>query len=92
MTSEPIVVPAVPGVTAVEPTGVGDAFRAGFVGAMGAGLTLECAAQVGCVLAAYVVERVGTQEYSFTPEEFLARMSGAYGEAAASQAERWLLE
>ena len=38
---------------------------------MGAGLTLECAAQVGCVLAAYVVERIGTQEYSFTPEEFL---------------------
>jgi adenosine kinase len=89
---DPIVVHAVPGVDAVEPTGVGDAFRAGFVGAMGAGLTLECAAQVGCVLAAYVVERIGTQEYSFTPKEFLARMSGAYGEEAASQAEEWLLE
>jgi adenosine kinase len=89
---EPIVVPAVPGVDAVEPTGVGDAFRAGFVGAMGAGLSLECAAQVGCVLAAYVVERVGTQEYEFTHEEFLARMSDAYGQEAASQAEGWLLE
>jgi adenosine kinase len=89
---EPIVVAAVPGVTAVEPTGVGDAFRSGFVGAMGAGLSLECSAQVGCVLAAYVVERVGTQEYSFTPEEFLGRMSAAYGEEAASQAGRWLLE
>jgi adenosine kinase len=89
---EPILVPAVPGVPAVEPTGVGDAFRAGFVGAMGAGLTLECAAQVGCVLAAYVVERVGTQEYSFTPSEFLVRIAGAYGEQAASEAATWLLE
>jgi adenosine kinase len=89
---DPIVVPAVSGVEAVEPTGVGDAFRAGFVGAMGAGLSLECAAQVGCVLAAYVVERIGTQEYSFTHEEFLARMSDAYGEEAASQAAGWLLE
>jgi adenosine kinase len=88
----PIVVPAVPGVTAVEPTGVGDAFRAGFVGAMGAGLGLEGAAHVGCVLAAYVVEQVGTQEYSFTAREFLTRMTHAYGEGAASQAEEWLLE
>ncbi len=89
---EPVIVPALPGVTAVEPTGVGDAFRAGFVGAMVAGLTLECAAQVGCVLAAYVVERVGTQEYSFTPGEFMARMAQGYGDQAASEARRWLLE
>ena len=59
---------------------------------MGADLTLECAAQVGCVLAAYVVERVGTQEYTFTAAEFLERMSGAYGDGAASQAAGWLLE
>ena len=52
--------------TAVEPTGVGDAFRAGFLAALAWGLGLERAAQVGCVLAAYVVETVGTQEYSFT--------------------------
>ena len=37
-------------------------------------LGLERAAQVGCVLAAYVVETVGTQEYTFTAEQFLARL------------------
>lgn len=89
---EPIVVPAVPGVAAVEPTGVGDAFRAGFVGALGVGLSLRCAARIGCVLAAYVVEGVGTQEYSFTSAEFLARLSGAYGKEAAREAGTWLLE
>ena len=80
---EPVVVPAVPGVTAVEPTGVGDAFRAGFLAALEWELPHERAAQVGCVLAAYVVERVGTQEYAFTHDEFVARLGAAYGEDAA---------
>lgn len=87
---EPIVTAAVPGVRAVEPTGVGDAFRAGFLGAVVAGLSLVCAGQIGCVLAAYVVERVGTQEYAFTREQFLSRLEAAYGEEPAGEAARWL--
>ena len=78
-----IVVAAASGVTAVEPTGVGDAFRAGFLAATAWGLGLERAAQVGCVLAAYVVETVGTQEYAFTAEQFLTRVRDSYGDAAA---------
>jgi adenosine kinase len=81
---EPIVLPAAKNVAAVEPTGVGDAFRAGFLAATAWELPLERAAQVGCVLAAYVVETVGTQEYSFTPAQFLARLEGSYGAAAAA--------
>jgi adenosine kinase len=80
---EPIVLPAAKDVAALEPTGVGDAFRAGFLAATAWGLGLERAAQVGCVLAAYVVETVGTQEYDFTPAEFLARLEGSYGADAA---------
>ncbi len=80
---EPIVVPAATGVTAVEPTGVGDAFRSGFLAALTWGLGLERAAQVGSVLAAYVVETVGTQEYSFTPGAFVARVEASYGVDAA---------
>jgi adenosine kinase len=79
----PIELPAARGVTAVEPTGVGDAFRAGFLAALAWHVGLERAAQVGCVLAAYVVETVGTQEYSFTPTQFLARLEDSYGPAAA---------
>lgn len=82
---ETVEVPAVPGVRALEPTGVGDAFRSGFLAALQWRLTHERAAQVGCVLAAYVVEQVGTQEYSFTAEEFLARMETAYGADAACE-------
>jgi adenosine kinase len=81
---ETFTVPAAQDVTAVEPTGVGDAFRAGFLAALGWGEGLERAAQVGCVLAAYVVETVGTQEYDFTPGEFVARVEKSYGAAAAA--------
>jgi adenosine kinase len=80
---EPIEVPAAADVTAVEPTGVGDAFRAGFLAALSWHVDVERAAQVGSVLAAYVVETVGTQEYSFTPGEFLTRLEDSYGSAAA---------
>ena len=81
---EPIELPAVADVTAIEPTGVGDAFRAGFLAGLAWGLDYEDAARVGCVLAAYVVETVGTQEYSFTHEEFAARVRSAYGDEAAA--------
>ena len=76
-------VPAVPGVVPVEPTGVGDAFRAGFLAALAWDLSLERAAELGCLLAAYVVEQIGTQEYTLSREAFLARAEIAYGAQAA---------
>ena len=80
----PIEVKAVPGITAVEPTGVGDAFRAGFLAGLEWGFDHERAAQVGCSLAAYVVETVGTQEYAFTHDQFVDRVRTGYGEQAAA--------
>ena len=80
----PIELPAAADVTALEPTGVGDAFRAGFLAALSWQVGMERAAQVGCVLAAYVVETVGTQEYTFTPAQFLARVEASYGAGAAA--------
>ncbi len=82
---EAIELPAARDVVAVEPTGVGDAFRAGFLAALAWGVGFERSAQVGCVLAAYVVETVGTQEYSFTPSQFLARVEHSYGPTAADE-------
>ncbi len=80
---EPIVVPAVPAVATVEPTGVGDAFRAGFLAALEWKLSLERAAQLGCLLAVHVVEQVGTQEYTLHREPFLRRFADTYGDEAA---------
>jgi adenosine kinase len=89
--AETIEVKAAAGVTAVEPTGVGDAFRAGFLAGLEWELGHERAAQVGCVLAAYVVETVGTQEYSFTATQFVERLRGSYDDAAADDVAQRLL-
>ena len=81
------VVAAVPEIEKVEPTGVGDAFRAGFLAALGWGLSYERAAQLGCLLAVYVVEQVGTQEYVLSRAAFLARCAATYGADATADFE-----
>ena len=67
-----------------DPTGVGDAFRAGFLSGLAWGLELERCAQVGALLATYVIESIGTQEYKPAQAHFLSRLTEAYGEAAAA--------
>jgi adenosine kinase len=57
----------------LDPTGSGDAYRAGFIRGIAAGLPLKLAAEMGSLCAVYVLERVGTQNHHFTPEEFIAR-------------------
>jgi adenosine kinase len=69
----------------LEPTGVGDAFRAGFLATVAWGLDLERAAQVGSMLATCVVETVGTQEYEVSRSEFMTRFGDAYGPVAAGE-------
>jgi adenosine kinase len=67
----------------VDPTGTGDAFRAGFLTATAWGLGLERAAQVGALLATHCVESVGPQDYVLT--EFRARFEKAFGADAAAE-------
>ena len=69
----------------VDPTGVGDSFRSGFVAGLAWGLSHERCAQLGSLIATYVIETMGTQEYSFTPSEFLDRFELAYGADARSE-------
>jgi adenosine kinase len=68
-----------------DPTGVGDAFRAGFLAGVEWGVSDERAAQLGCMLATLVIESVGTQEHKFEPETFLERFSEAYGPDSAAE-------
>jgi adenosine kinase len=67
----------------VDPTGTGDAFRAGFLTARAWGLGLERAAQVGSLLATHVVETKGPQDYVLT--DFLGRFTKAFGADAAAE-------
>jgi adenosine kinase len=57
----------------VEPTGAGDAFRAGLLRGLQLGLPWDVTGRMGALAAAYVLENVGTVNHYFTPQEFVAR-------------------
>jgi adenosine kinase len=57
----------------VDPTGAGDAYRAGLLRGLTAGVSLDIAGQMGALCATYVLEQVGTQNHRFTVPEFIAR-------------------
>jgi adenosine kinase len=80
-----VTVPAVPDAQPVDPTGSGDAFRSGFLAAVGWGLSLERAAQLGNMIAVHVLETVGPQEYDLKPGPLADRFTAAYGDAAAAE-------
>jgi len=81
----PIMVGPVPEQRKADPTGTGDAFRAGFLAAIGWGLSLERAAQLGNLLAVTVLEADGPQEYELKPALVAERLAGAYGQEAAAE-------
>ena len=80
-----ISVPVAREVRKADPTGVGDAFRAGFLTGLSGGLDLRRCAELGSMLATYVIETVGTQEYQLGQEHFLARLADAYGADSADE-------
>lgn len=68
-----IAVPAFPEVKIKDPTGVGDAYRAGLICGIANGWPLKLAGLVGALCATYVLEEVGTQNHHYTREEFVTR-------------------
>jgi adenosine kinase len=66
-------IPVVPPEHIADPTGVGDAFRGGFLAAYGHGLDLEICGQVGVLAATYCLENSGPQGHHFTRSEFVSR-------------------
>ncbi|QBI21363.1 carbohydrate kinase family protein [Egibacter rhizosphaerae] len=91
---EPIEVPVVPPLpdAKLEPTGVGDAFRAGFLAGVGQDLPLERSAQIGSLVATLTLESVGPQEYRLRGNGALDRFARAYGDDAVADAEALLGE
>jgi adenosine kinase len=73
----------------VDPTGIGDAFRAGFLSALGWGLDLKECAEVGSMVATYCLETQGGQEYRFSREQFMERFAESYGAASAQVVESY---
>ena len=84
-------VPIAREIQALDPTGVGDGFRAGFFAALDWGVGLERAAQVGWLLATLVLENFGGQEYEVRRDLFVKRLAEADGDAAAEDIRPHLL-
>ncbi|MBM4144920.1 MAG: carbohydrate kinase family protein [Nitrospira sp.] len=63
----------------LDPTGAGDAYRAGLLKAVVTGRDIETAGRMGTIAAAYAIEKYGTQEHHFTYEDFTARYRDNFG-------------
>jgi adenosine kinase len=77
---EPILVPIVPPVQILDPTGVGDAYRAGLLKGLALHLPWAAAGRIGSLAAAYVLEQYGPQTHSYTRADFIARYRSVFGE------------
>ncbi|KZM73809.1 carbohydrate kinase family protein [Nocardia terpenica] len=78
-------VEVVPETSKVDPTGIGDAFRAGFLTGHNAGLSLERSAQLGSLVAVLVLETDGPQEWILDRPAAIERLGRAYGPEAAAE-------
>jgi adenosine kinase len=68
-----------------DPTGIGDAFRAGFLTGRSAGLSLERSAQLASLVAVLVLEAPGPQEWTWDSEIAIKRLADAYGKEAGDE-------
>jgi adenosine kinase len=74
---------AAPAQALVDPTGAGDAYRAGFIKGLMLGLPPETCAKIGSVAGTYAVESYGTQNHRYTKEEFATRFKKTYNETVS---------
>ncbi len=89
MTAETTVeVPAVAPRRIVDPTGVGDGFRGGFMKGLALGLPYPACAQIGSVAATFVLEHLGGQSHAYTWAGFLERYESSFGPIPAASSAR----
>ena len=81
-----LAIPVVPPERIVDPTGVGDAFRGGFLTGLRLGLDMEICGEMGALAATYCLEQKGTQTHSYTPAEFVARFRRWFNDQGALDA------
>src|SRR5262249_35239714 len=75
---EELRIPVAPVNAVVDPTGCGDAYRAGLLHGLLRGLTWEETGHIASLMGAIKIEARGTQNHRFTPAEFAARLAASY--------------
>jgi adenosine kinase len=76
-------VPALTNLQVIDPTGAGDAFRAGFLYGYTRNWSLVSCAQLGSVVASFAIEKRGTQEHTLPRVDIQRRFTDTYGEELA---------
>ena len=66
-------IPTVPEDEIVDPTGVGDAFRGGFLAGYSHGFDWKLCGEIGSLAAVYCLEQRGPQSHGYTRKEFIER-------------------
>jgi len=73
-------VPVFPDEHIADPTGVGDAFRGGFLTGFSHGWDWTVCGQMGALAATYCLEQPGTQSHAYTREQFVARFRTVFND------------
>lgn len=68
----------------MDPTGVGDTCRAGYLAGRESGPGMRRSAEIGCTLTSFVLESAGTQEYTFDADDFPSRVAWTCGADSAT--------
>lgn len=79
-------IPVFPPEQIIDPTGVGDAFRGGFLRGLTLGFDWQTCGQMGALAATYCLEHRGTQNHSYTPQEFVERYRTQFDDQGALDA------
>jgi adenosine kinase len=74
-----IQIPVVPPEPLAEPTGAGDAYRAGVIKGLLRGCSWETTGRIAALASTYVLEQYGTQNHRYSLAEFAARFRRAFG-------------
>lgn len=80
LAGEQTLIPVAPVSKVVDPTGCGDAYRAGLLAGVANGLSWQQSCKLGAVCGAVKIEHAGTQQHHFTMEEFRQRYHDAFSE------------
>jgi adenosine kinase len=77
-------VPAAPTLGVKDPTGAGDAYRAGLIKGLLLEQDLEIVGRIAGLTAVHAVENHGPQEHAFTPDQFVTRFDSAFPDQAGA--------
>jgi adenosine kinase len=80
-----LAIPSAPVSQVVDPTGCGDAYRAGLMHGLLHGLDWRTTGHIASLMGAIKIESRGTQNHRFTREAFERRLAAAFGAGAAQQ-------